>query len=85
MTLDQVPPGRTVVVPPGGIRHPRPSLPARRLIHQGIVTGAQLVVIRRSAGGGRVVGVGRSRIAVSPAVARGIAVEYADHGHDSTG
>lgn len=82
-TLDEVPVGHTVVVAPGGIDHPRESLTARRLIHQGIVTGAELTVVRRTAGGGRVVGVGRSRIAVDPAVARGIAVQSPDGGpHD---
>lgn len=77
-TLDQVPVGRTVVVAPGGIEHPRDSLTARRLIHQGIVTGAEITVVRRTAGSGRVVGVGRSRIALDPAVARGITVQYPD-------
>lgn len=82
MVLAQVPVGHTVVVSCDGIDCPPESMTARRLGHQGIVTGTVLTVVRRTAGGGRVIGVGRSRIALAPAVARSITVEYrdADHG-----
>ena len=46
----------------------------RRLRHQGIVIGTELTVQRRTSGRGRVVSIGRSRIAVSRAEARGIEV-----------
>ena len=73
--LTEVPAGRTVVVAGDGILHPPESMAARRLIHQGIVTGTVMTVLRRTAGGGRVIGVGRFRVALAPAVARGIHVE----------
>lgn len=71
--------GHTVVVAGDGVLHPLGSMAARRLVHQGIVTGTVLTVVRRTAGGGRVIGVGRSRIALAPGVARGIHVEYRAH------
>ncbi|MFN8125031.1 MAG: FeoA family protein [Candidatus Nanopelagicales bacterium] len=46
----------------------------RRLRHQGIVVGAEVTVERRTSGRGRVIAVGRSRIAVSRAICQGIRV-----------
>lgn len=81
MVLNKVPVGDTVVVAGDGVLHPPESMAARRLLHQGIVTGSVLTVLSTTAGGGRVIGVGRSRVALAPAVARGISVEYrANHG-----
>lgn len=73
-SLDQVRVGASVVVTPSGILHEPESVTARRLLHQGILPGTELLVIRRTSGGGRVVGVGRSRIALDPSVIRGIVV-----------
>lgn len=73
-SLDQVRVGAAVVVTPSGILHEPDSVTARRLLHQGILPGTELLVIRRTSGGGRVVGVGRSRIALDPSVIRGIVV-----------
>ncbi len=67
--------GATAVVVPGGLLHDGDPTTVRRLRHQGIVAGTELTVVRRSSGGGRIVAVGRSRIALDPDVAGGLLVE----------
>ena len=77
--LSELPRRTAAVVVPGGILHDGAERTVRRLIHQGIVPGAEIEVVRTTSGGGRVVGVGRSRIAVDPTVAAGIIVEWDEH------
>lgn len=67
--------GTVAVVVPGGLLHDGPQTTVRRLRHQGIVAGTELTVVRRTAGGGRIVAVGRSRIALDPGVAAGLLVD----------
>ncbi len=77
--LNELPRRTAAVVVPGGILHDATDRTVRRLIHQGIVPGAEVEVVRTTSGGGRVIGVGRSRIAVDPTVAAGIYVEWDEH------
>ena len=67
--------GNTVVVVPGGASADHADPTARRLVHQGLIPGATITVIRRTTGGGRLVGIGSSRVALDPAVARGVLVD----------
>lgn len=73
-TLDLVPVGGSAVVATHG-GFPRGSVTSHRLTHHGIVTGAELTVLGRTAGGGRLIGIGRSRVALTRAVTKGIQVE----------
>lgn len=57
------------------------NITAQRLLHQGIVTGSVVEVIRRTTGGGRILAVGQSRLALDPQVLRGIVVAEGEPGH----
>lgn len=46
----------------------------QRLLHHGIMPGATVTVLQRTSGGGRVVALGRTRVALDPAVVAGVAV-----------
>ncbi len=71
MTLTDVQPSTdaVLVAVPG-----EPSL-RRRLQAQGLRPGAPLTVVRRSAGGGRVVAVAGARVALGKILARQLTVE----------
>lgn len=73
-SVADLPRGATAVVVPGGLLHDGHATTVRRLRHQGIVAGTELTVVRRSSGGGRIVAVGRSRIALDPQVAAALLV-----------
>jgi len=72
------------VVAPGGIFDGGPETTVRRLRHQGIVIGADVCVVRRTSGGGVVVAIGRSRIALDPTVAAALVVRPPTDGQDHT-
>lgn len=76
MTLETVPVGTTAVV---ATLH---SSPARRLrwAELGLRPGARVTVRARTAGGGRILGIGLSRVAVDRAVLRAIHVETTGDG-----
>ena len=71
MTLDEAPTGSGCVVRHS---HGRPAL-VRRLAELGIRSGERVRVLHRTAGGGRVVAVSDTRIALSRAVLRGVEID----------
>jgi Fe2+ transport system protein FeoA len=73
-TLDQVNVGQKATVVLAGHRTQTAAITATRLLHQGIVTGAVVEVIRRTTGGGTILAVGRSRVALDPGVLQDIVV-----------
>lgn len=80
-TLDRVSVGQKATVVLAGSGEETPRITAQRLLHQGIVTGAVVEVIRRTTGGGRILAVGRSRVALDPAILRDIVVVEGTPGH----
>lgn len=74
MSLAELPRGAPAVVAPGGLLDGGSPSTVRRLRHQGIVIGTELSIVRRTSGGGVVVAIGRSRIALDPTVAAAVAV-----------
>jgi Fe2+ transport system protein FeoA len=80
-TLDRIGVGRRATVVLAGISGETPKVTTQRLLHQGIVTGAVVDVIRRTTGGGRILAVGQSRIALDPQILRGIVVVEGEPGH----
>lgn len=70
MQLDAVPAGRTVVL--GALQ--LPPLRVRRLAELGLRRGQSVAVLHRTAGGGRLLGVGDSRVAVDRATLRTLSV-----------
>lgn len=46
----------------------------QRLLHHGIMAGAAVKVLQRTSGGGLLIAVGRTRVAVDPVVASGVPV-----------
>lgn len=70
MTLNQVPVGSTARLA-GTSAHPS----SRRLAELGLRPGADVQVMRRTAGGGRLLGLGHSRMAVDRATLRALDVE----------
>lgn len=70
MTLDVVPAGRTVVL--GALQ--LPPVRERRLAELGLRRGQSIVVLHRTAGGGRLLGIGDARVAVDRATLRGLTV-----------
>ncbi len=70
MTLDGVPSGRTVLLGPPKVEPAR----ARRLAELGLRAGQRVRVLHRTAGGGRLLGIGADRIAVDPGTLRTIPV-----------
>jgi ferrous iron transport protein A len=72
VTLHEVPPGEAAVVVDLS-RHPR----ARRLAEMGLRPGAEVSVLRRTAGDGRLLGVGPARLAVDRVTASTLLVEPA--------
>lgn len=78
MTLDAVPVGATAVVA-GLARNPTNS-PDRQLrwAELGLRPGAHVQVRSRTAGGGRILGIGLSRIAVDRSVLRAVTVRITD-------
>lgn len=80
MTLDAVPAGRTVVL--GALQ--LPPLRVRRLAELGLRRGQRVAVLHRTAGGGRLLAVGDTRVAVDRATLRTLSVletgaELVDH------
>jgi Fe2+ transport system protein FeoA len=65
-SLAELPPGARVVL----VTSTDELRPALRLAELGLRPGCRLTVLARTAGGGRVVGVGHARIALGRAVAR---------------
>ena len=70
MTLDVVPAGRTVVL--GTLQ--LPPLRVRRLAELGLRRGQRVAVLHRTAGGGRLLAVGDTRVAVDRATLRTLTV-----------
>lgn len=46
----------------------------QRLLHHGIMPGAAVTVLQRTSGGGRIIALGRTRIALDPKVVAGVAI-----------
>lgn len=69
--LDQVAVGTEVVL--GAVEDDDPAR-VRRLAELGLRPGAKVRVLRRTAGGGRVVAIGDDRVALARSVLAGIAV-----------
>lgn len=44
----------------------------QRLLHHGIMPGVRVTVLQRTSGGGRVVALGRTRVALDPDVVAGV-------------
>lgn len=82
-TLDRVGVGRKATVVLAGAPGETSKITTQRLLHQGVVTGAVVEVIRRTTGGGRILAVGQSRIALDPRILRGIVVAEGTPGHFS--
>jgi Fe2+ transport system protein FeoA len=72
VTLNQVPVGTTARLATTTV-HPS----SRRLAELGLRPGADVQVMRRTAGGGRLLGLGHSRMAVDRATLRALNVELA--------
>ena len=70
MTLDGVPSGRTVLLAAPEV----PPARARRLAELGLRAGQRVHVLHRTAGGGRLLGIGADRIAVDRATLRALPV-----------
>lgn len=70
MTLNQVPVGSNARLA-ATASHPA----SRRLAELGLRPGAEVQVMRRTSGGGRLLGVGHSRMAVDRATLRSLDVE----------
>lgn len=70
MTLDAVPAGQTVVL--GALRLP-PAF-ERRLAELGLRRGQHVTVLHRTAGGGRLLGIGEARVPVDRVTLRGLTV-----------
>lgn len=70
VTLNHVPVGATVRLA-DTTRHPG----SRRLAELGLRPGADIHVMRRTSGGGRLLGLGHSRMAVDRATLRSLDVE----------
>jgi ferrous iron transport protein A len=70
VTLDGVPSGRTVLLGPPQVEPAR----ARRLAELGLRAGQRVRVLHRTAGGGRLLGIGADRIAVDRGTLRAIPV-----------
>lgn len=70
VTLDNAPIGTTVVVAAAQLSAPR----TRRLAELGLRPGATVHVLRRTAGGGRILALQQARIAVDRWVLRRLAV-----------
>lgn len=70
MTLNQVPVGSNARLA-ATAAHPA----SRRLAELGLRPGAEVQVMRRTSGGGRLLGVGHSRMAVDRATLRSLDVE----------
>lgn len=71
MTLDQAPRGVPLVLR-------RPDLPvplSRRLAELGLRAGAVVTVVRRTAGGGRIIGIGDARVALGRQTLRQVSVD----------
>lgn len=75
MRLADLPVGGAGVLLPSGVLVETDSLTSRRLLHQGLVAGAVVGVVRVTSGGGRIVSVGHSRVALDPAVTAVLQVE----------
>lgn len=71
MLLADVPLGQEAVLAGRG----QGRLPALRLAELGLRPGARVVVLHRTAGGGRVVGVGHGRVALDRTVTSALEVE----------
>lgn len=82
--MDQVAVGDVATVLPGGITSDLSNTTARRLLHQGLVSGARVEVLQRTTGSGRIVSLGRTRVALDPSVAQGIPVEVDKDQGDSS-
>lgn len=80
-TLDRVAVGQKATVVLAGAGSATPTITQRRLLHQGIVTGAVVEVIRTTTGGGRILAVSRSRLALDPEVLKSIVVMEGTPGH----
>jgi ferrous iron transport protein A len=70
VTLDQAPRRTPLVL----LRPQLPIARARRLAELGLRPGAVVTVLRRTAGGGRIVAVGTARVALGRETARGLDV-----------
>lgn len=79
--LDRVPVGREVVL--GTVADPDPAR-VRRLAELGLRPGVRVRVLRRTAGGGRIVAIGDDRVAVARSVLASIDV-LPDSGPSSRG
>lgn len=80
-TLDRIGAGQKATVVLACADDHTSNITAQRLLHQGIVTGSVVEVIRRTTGGGRILAVGQSRLALDPQVLRGIVVAEGQPGH----
>lgn len=79
--MDRIGVGRKATVVLAGTPGETPKITTQRLLHQGVVTGAVVEVVRRTTGGGRILAVGQSRIALDPQILRGIIVAEGEPGH----
>jgi Fe2+ transport system protein FeoA len=73
LPLGDVPLGSTVVL----VRSHDAPARALRLAELGLRVGAQVSVVARTAGGGRMLGVGHARIAIGPELAARLRVRWA--------
>lgn len=80
-TLDRIGVGEKATVVLACADNETSRFTIQRLLHQGIVTGAVVEVVRRTTGGGRILAVGQSRLALDPQVLRGIVVAEGEPGH----
>ena len=79
--MDRIGVGRKATVVLAGAGRETPRITTQRLLYQGIVTGAVVEVIRQTTGGGRILAVGQSRIALDPQILPGIVVVEGEPGH----